>query len=84
MQDKLFTGQLLIKCNTLHSGFKGVVTSIPRYYFWSVDKRSSVCILHGFCDTSSGAYAAVMHIKVVESVQIFWLPRQELPQYINK
>ena len=63
--DEPLTGQLLAKWNTLLSGFKGVVTSIPRWYFGSADKSSSVCSLHGFCDASSGAYAAVVYIKVL-------------------
>ena len=40
--DEPLTGQLLTKWNTLLSGFKGVVTSIPRCYFWSADKSSSI------------------------------------------
>ena len=65
--DEPLTGQLLAKWNTLLSGFKGIVTSIPRCYFWSADKSSSVCSLHGFCDASSGAYGAVVYIKVEAS-----------------
>ena len=65
--DEPLTGQLLARWNTLLSGFKGVVTSIPRCYFWSADKSSSVCSLHGFCDASSGAYAAVVYVKVEAS-----------------
>ena len=65
--DEPLTGQLLTKWNTLLSGFKGVVTSIPRCYFWNADKSSSVCSLHGFCDASLGAYAAVVYMKVEAS-----------------
>ena len=81
--DEPLTGQLLARWNTLLCGFKGVVTSIPRCYFWSADKSSSVCSLHGFCDASSGAYAAVVYIKVEASYGNcvnLWLPRRESPQ----
>ena len=62
--DEPLTGQLLSKWNTLLSGFKGIVTSIPRCYFWSVTESSNKCTLHGFCDTSLGAYAAVVYVRI--------------------
>lgn len=67
--DEPLTGQLLNKwnINALLSGFKGVVTSIPRCYFWSVKEAASRCSLHGFCDASLGAYAAVVYVKIETS-----------------
>ena len=65
--DEPLTGQLLKRWNLLVSGFRGVVTSIPRCYFWSIDRGSSVCSLHGFCDASLGAYAAVVYVRVEAS-----------------
>ncbi|XP_065917691.1 uncharacterized protein [Dysidea avara] len=65
--DEPFTGQLLNKWNTLLSGFKGIVTSIPRCYFWSVTEAASKCSFHGFCDASLGAYAAVVYVKIETS-----------------
>jgi len=61
--DEPLTGQLLSKWNVLISGFTGIVTSIPRCYFWSVSDATSRCSLHGFCDASLGAYAAVVYMK---------------------
>ena len=62
--DEALTGQLLSKWNKLLSGFTGVITSIPRCYFWSVTESAYCCSLHGFCDTSLGAYAAVVYIRI--------------------
>jgi len=62
--DDPLTGQLLTKWNSLISGFSGIVTSIPRCYFWSVMEAANGCSFHGFCDTSLGAYAAVVYLKV--------------------
>ena len=62
--DEPLSGQLLIKWNSLLSGFKGVVTSIPRCYVWSVTEEASRCSFHGFCDASLGAYAAVVYVKI--------------------
>ena len=65
--DEPLTGQLLKKWNLLLSGFKGVVTSILRCYFWSTDRGSSACTLHGFCDALIGAYAAVVYVRIESS-----------------
>ena len=62
--DEPLSGDLLYKWNNLVSGFQGLSISIPRCYFHSVDKMSSTCTLQGFCDASTGAYAAVVYIKI--------------------
>ena len=62
--DEPLSGQLLDKWKFLVSGFKGVIMKIPRSYFWGAERAGSVCSLYGFCDASSGAYAAVVYIKV--------------------
>ena len=62
--DKPLSGQLLDKWKFLVSGFKGVIITIPRSYFWGAEKEGSVCSLYRFCDASSAAYAAVVYIKV--------------------
>ena len=62
--DEPLTGQLLSKWNTLLSSFKGIVTSIPRCYFWSATGSSKGCSLHGFCDALLGAYAAVVYVRI--------------------
>jgi len=62
--DEPLTGQLLNRWDTLVSNFKSIVTSLPRCYQWSVGNSSNKCSLHGFCDASCGAYAAVVYIKV--------------------
>ena len=62
--DEPLSGQLLDRWKSLVSSFKGIVITIPRNYCWGVDKMVSVCSLHGFCDASSAAYAAVVYIKI--------------------
>ena len=62
--DEPLTGQLLTRWNSLISGFSGIVTSIPRCYFWNVTEAASRCSFHRFCDALLGAYAAVVYLKV--------------------
>jgi len=42
----------------------GVVTSIPRCYFVLSERSLSSYTLQGFCDASSGAYAAVVYLRI--------------------
>ena len=62
--DDPLTGQLLTEWNSLIFGFSGIVTSIPRCYFWSVTEAASRRSFRGFCDSSLSAYAAVVYLKV--------------------
>jgi len=62
--DEPLTGQSLNKWNTLVGSIKGIVTSVPRCYLWSVGSSSNKCSLHGFCDASCGTYAAVVYVKI--------------------
>ena len=62
--DDPLTGELLSQWKSLVSTFQGVVTSIPRCYFLLSERLSSTCSLQGFCDASSGAYAAVVYLKI--------------------
>ena len=65
--DEPLSGQPLSRWKSLVSGFQGVTTSIPRCYFALMDKASSQCSLQGFCDASSGAYAAVVYLRIESS-----------------
>ena len=62
--DEPFTGELRSQWKSLVSGFQGVVTSVPLCYFVLSERAMSSCSLQGFCNASSGAYAAVVYIKV--------------------
>ena len=63
--DEPLSGDLLHTWKSLASSFQGLSISIPRCYFASVDRSLSTCSLQGFCDASTGAYAAVVCLKVV-------------------
>ena len=45
-----------------------MTASIPRCYFALLDKASSQYSLQGFCDASSGAYAAVVYLRIENSI----------------
>lgn len=62
--DEPLSGELLSKWKSLVSNFQGVTTSIPRCYFNLSERSSTTCSLQGFCDASSGAYAAVVYMKI--------------------
>ena len=61
--DEVLSGELLAKWKTLVSQFEGVIISIPRYYFDSTSIAPCIGSLHGFCDASATAFAAVIHLK---------------------
>ena len=67
--DESLSGQPLNKWRQLVSGFQGITTSISRCYFVFLAKESSQCSLQGFCDASSGAYAAVVSLKIKNSTE---------------
>ena len=62
--DDPLTGELLSQWRSLVSNFHGVVTSIPRCYFVLSERSMSSYSLQGFCDASSGAYAAVVYLRI--------------------
>ena len=62
--DEPLKGELLSQWRSLVSNFHGVVTSIPRCYFTLSERLLSTCSLQGFCDASSGAYAAVVYLRI--------------------
>lgn len=62
--DEPLSGDLLREWNALISNFQGMSISIPRCYFHFLDRSPSTCSLQGFCDASTGAYAAVVYIKI--------------------
>ena len=62
--DEPLTGALLSQWRSLVSTFQGMSTSIPRCYFVLSERLSSTCQLQGFCDASSGAYAAVVYLRI--------------------
>jgi len=53
--------ELVSKWRSLVSRFRGSIIKLPRCYFCSTDKPSTT-VLHGFCDASTTAYAAVVYI----------------------
>ena len=61
--DEVLSGELLAKWKTLMSQFEGATISIPRYYFGSTSIAPCTGSLHGFCDASEKAFAAVTYLK---------------------
>ena len=59
--DEPLPSQLLRKWKSLVSKFQGIVISVPRCHFHSID-TSEDCVLYGFCDASTSAYAAVVYL----------------------
>ena len=61
--DQVLTGDLLCKWRSLVTSLKESPTfSVPRFYLLDVDTQSASYSLHGFCDASLGAYAAVVYL----------------------
>ena len=55
---------LRLKWESLLDSLRVQPLSIPRSMFSGIDKSSMKCQLHGFCDASSIAYAAVVYMKI--------------------
>ena len=63
--DELLDGELLKQWNNLRLEIMTLEqVQLPRCYF-SADKKPFLCQLHGFCDTSEKAYAAVIYLCTV-------------------
>ena len=61
--DDPLPSELLCKWKCVVSRFHGTVISVSRCYFCSTDIIKS-CVLYGFCDASTVAYAAVVYLHV--------------------
>ena len=59
--DDPLPSELSCKWKHLLSRFQGIVLSVPRCYFCSTDIPRE-CVLYGFCDASTVAYAAVVYL----------------------
>ena len=84
--DEPLSAQPLNKWRQLVSGFQGITTSIPRCYFALLDKVSSQCSFKEFCDVSSGAYVAVVNLKIKNgtgSIVNFVVPKHVLLPPVN-
>ena len=68
--DEPLSGNLLSRWKSLASNFQGISISIPRCYFNSVERSLSTCSLQGFSDASTGAYAAVVYLKIVAGTEV--------------
>ena len=68
--DEPLSGDLLSRWKSLASNLQGLSISIPRCYFNSVERSLSICSLQGFCDASTGAYAAVVYLKIVAGTEV--------------
>ena len=94
--DDPLNGNLLKMWHKLINGLDGVTAlSLPRCYFQGIQDKVVSCSLHGFGDTSSKAYAAVIYLHVtttfggyvklvasksrVAPVKELTIPRLELP-----
>ncbi len=63
--DQPLSGELLRKWHSLTSNLlEGQPISIPRYYLKDIHEEATAYSLCGFCDTSTGAYAAVVYLLV--------------------
>ena len=61
--DDPLPSELLCKWKRVVAKFHGTVISMPRCYFHS-SESSRKCVLYGFCDASTAAYAAVVYLCV--------------------
>ena len=59
--DDPLPSELLCKWKGVLSRSQGTVLSVPRCYFCSTDSAKA-CIVYGFCDASTAAYAAVIYL----------------------
>lgn len=63
--DEPLTGELLNQWHKLVTDLKRTLPVIvPRHYFRNVDITRGVPTLHGFCDASLRAYAAVVYLRL--------------------
>ena len=53
------------------SRFQGTVMSVPRCYFDSAIDSAMLYSLHGFCDASAAAYAAVVYLCAGKGLSCF-------------
>ena len=61
--DQILTGEVLCKWKTLMASLQESPTfSIPRYFLGDTDMQATSYCLHGFCDASKHAYAAVVYL----------------------
>jgi hypothetical protein len=61
--DQPISGELLSKWQSLIRMLQsGPQISIPRCFLYGVTEEVESCELHGFCDASKGAYAAVIYL----------------------
>ena len=61
--DDPLPNELMSKWTGLVSRFQGIVITLPRCYLRSAGENPAF-MLHGFCDASSAAYAAVVYLSV--------------------
>ena len=61
--DDPLPNELMSKWTGLVSRFQGIVITLPRCYLCSAGENPAF-VLHGFCDASSAAYAAVIYLSV--------------------
>ena len=63
--DEILEGELRKKWDKLVSGLKNVEPlTLPRFYLFGISDPISSYSVHGFCDSSAGAYAAVVYLCV--------------------
>ena len=63
--DEIFEGELRMKWNKLVSGLQNVEPlTLPRCYLYGITNPISSYSIHGFCDSSKRAYAAVIYLCV--------------------
>ena len=61
--DEELSGELLHKWKSLSRSLQEApIFSIPRFYLHDVDMKSASLCLHGYCDASKEAYAAVVYL----------------------
>ena len=69
--DDPLPSELLCKWKRLLSRFQGIVLSVPKCYFCSTDIPRE-CVLYGFCDALTVAYAAVTYL-CIKSEQLHFV-----------
>ena len=69
--DEELSGDILQKWQSLIKSLKEAPTfSIPRFYLQDIDIEGATLSLHGFCDASKEAYAAVVYIVAHSDSQV--------------
>ena len=69
--DDPLPSELLAKWKYVLSRFQGTVMSVPRCYFDSAIDSVTLHSLHGFCDASAAAYAAVVYLCAAKDLSCF-------------